>query len=106
MLVKRHKSGGSENEVKIELIEIVLAEAELCTELRKNFKLSIELPCCAFIAGCYIAACVKQPFYKRSVAHSDTDNAYALVLNAVYIFIKSHDNSLQLTPVNLYIIRL
>ena len=101
MLVKRHKSGGSENEVKIELIEIVLAEAELC-----NFKLSIELPCCAFIAGCYIAACVKQPFYKRSVAHSDTDNAYALVLNAVYIFIKSHDNSLQLTPVNLYIIRL
>ena len=87
MLVKRHKTRRAENEIKVKLLKIVLAEAELCAEPRKSIKFFAELLRGPLIAGRHVAAGFKQLFYKRRVAHSDADNAYAFVLYTVYIFI-------------------
>ena len=79
MRVKGHQTGSSENDVLIQMIQVVLTEAERCSHCSELFALLPHLLHGPFIAGRHVTAVIQKQLDKRLIAHADTDDCYAFV---------------------------
>ena len=74
MLLKRHETGGAENKIKIEILQIIFSEAKMSTEGKEFVRLVPHLFFCALVTGRHTATGSKQHGNQRLIAHPDANH--------------------------------
>ena len=88
MRLKRHQSGGPEDQLLIQSLEIIVSKPQLSPHSLKTVGLVPHLLPRTHIAGGDPAAALQQQLDQGQIAHADTDDCNAFVPDTLHIFRK------------------